>query len=918
MGSSTENSAFGPTRNPLDPARVPGGSLGRVGRRGRRGHDAARARLGHRRVDPPAGRALRPGRGQAHLRPGLAGTGSSPSPARSTRSGRSRPRSPTRRSCLEVIAGHDPRDSTSLPEPAPSLLARLDDGVAGRRVGLVAELVEGADSEVAAAVARAAEVLEAAGATLVEVSIPEVRLGLSAYYLMAPAEASSNLARYDGVRYGLRVDADDVASMNVATRTAGFGDEVKRRIMLGTYALSAGYYDAYYGQALKVRTRTIEAFARAYERCDILLGATTPGVAFEFGTKTADPMQMYLNDVFTIPTNLTGEAAVSVPFGTGEAGLPVGVQLVGPGRSEAGLLAAARVLEVARGPGMTLPDGVELVVGLEVHTELQDRDQALLRLRQRASAPSPTPGSARSAWACPGRCRCSTCARSSSRWRWAPRCNCSVVALDLPPQELLLPRHAQGLPDQPVRPADQRRRLPRPARRQPGGDRARALGGGHGQVDAPGRRAGASTAPTAPWSTTTAPGCRWSRSSRSPTCARPPRPAPTSPSCARMLVAVGASDGKMEEGSMRVDANVSVHRAGEPYGTRCEIKNLNSLRSLGRAIEFEAQRQVDLVAAGGAVRQETRHWDENDGTTSTLRSKEEAEDYRYFREPDLVDLVPDARVGRRRRRGAGPELPAEPARPPGRAPGRGQRRAGRRGRGRSSTRWPSTTTCTPRPTPGSTRRLALTRAANELAGDGRRRGDLRADAFAEVVAPRGRPASSRATQAKAVLADLLARAADPRRDRRGARVRARSTTTSSDDARDAALGGPPGRVGALPRRRGQGRAVLRRPGHEGHARAAPTARRSSPTCRRAARPAGPARRPAPPRSRRWPGPGRRRDGGPGPRIARPATTTSRAARDQESAASAGPRASQALGGELGRHERGADREVQVVQGAPSW
>jgi aspartyl-tRNA(Asn)/glutamyl-tRNA(Gln) amidotransferase subunit A len=191
------------------------------------------------------------------------------------------------------------------------------------------------------------EVLREAGASIVELSIPELRLGLSAYYLIAPAEASSNLARYDGVRYGLRVKADDVAAMNEATRTAGFGDEVKRRIMLGTYALSAGYYDAYYGQALKVRTQMIDAFARAYHDVDLLVGATTPTVAFAFGEKTGNPMAMYLSDVFTIPTNLAGEAALSVPFGTGEAGLPIGVQLLGPGRSEAQLLAAARVLELA-------------------------------------------------------------------------------------------------------------------------------------------------------------------------------------------------------------------------------------------------------------------------------------------------------------------------------------------------------------------------------------------------------------------------------------------------------------------------------------------------------------------------------------------------------------------------------------------
>jgi len=180
-------------------------------------------------------------------------------------------------------------------------VAHVEDGVAGKRIGLVRDLVDGADEDVVNAVNAAAKALADAGATIVELSIPEFRLGLSAYYILAPAEASSNLARYDGVRYGLRVDAEDVTAMNEATRTAGFGDEVKRRIMLGTYALSAGYYDAYYGQALKVRTMMIEAFANAYRQVDLLLGATTPSVAFELGSKTSDPMAMYLSDIFTIP-----------------------------------------------------------------------------------------------------------------------------------------------------------------------------------------------------------------------------------------------------------------------------------------------------------------------------------------------------------------------------------------------------------------------------------------------------------------------------------------------------------------------------------------------------------------------------------------------------------------------------------------
>ena len=348
MGSSTENSAFGPTRNPLDPSRVPGGSSG---------GSAAAVAAGMTSISlgSDTGGSIR----QPAALCGLVGV--KPTYGMVSRYGLIAFASsldqigPFAHSVadaalvLEVVAGHDPRDSTSLPEPAPALVAHVNDGVAGKKVGLVRELVEGADESVVAAVHAAADALSDAGAEIVELSIPELALTLSAYYLIAPAEASSNLARFDGVRYGLRVDAEDVTAMMEATRTAGFGAEVKRRIMLGTYALSAGYYDAYYGQALKVRTLTIQAFDAAYERVDLLLGATTPGVAFAFGAKTADPMTMYLNDVFTIPPNLAGHPALSVPFGTGEAGLPIGVQLLGPGRSEAQLFAAARVLEIADG-----------------------------------------------------------------------------------------------------------------------------------------------------------------------------------------------------------------------------------------------------------------------------------------------------------------------------------------------------------------------------------------------------------------------------------------------------------------------------------------------------------------------------------------------------------------------------------------
>ncbi|MDA8392980.1 MAG: Asp-tRNA(Asn)/Glu-tRNA(Gln) amidotransferase subunit GatA [Actinomycetota bacterium] len=355
MGSSTEHSAFGPTCNPHDPSRVPGGSSG--GSAAAVASGMAALALGSDTggsIRQPAALCgvvgLKPTYGMVS-RYGLVAFASS-----LDQIGPFATSVADAALMLEVIAGHDPRDSTSIPSSPAAVLARLSDGVQGVRVGVVDELVEGASAEVVSAVSSAAEALAKAGASVESTRIPACRLGLSAYYLLAPAEASSNLARYDGVRYGLRVDGPDVEAMNVATRTAGFGDEVKRRIMLGTFALSSGYYDAYYGQAQKARTVVLDAFAAAYERFDLLLGATAPTTAFPLGDRTADPMSMYLSDVFTIPSNLAGHPAVSVPWTTGGDGLPVAVQLLGPALAEPLVLRAASVVE-ASAPGVPPPCG---------------------------------------------------------------------------------------------------------------------------------------------------------------------------------------------------------------------------------------------------------------------------------------------------------------------------------------------------------------------------------------------------------------------------------------------------------------------------------------------------------------------------------------------------------------------------------
>ena len=347
MGSSTENSAFGPTRNPHDTSRVPGGSSG--------GSAAAvAAGLVPLALGSDTGGSIRQPAalcGVVGMKPTYGMVSRYGLVAFASSLDQIGPLAPTVADAallFEVIAGHDPADSTSIPGPAPSVLATLDEGVEGLRIGVLAELTDGASPDVASRLEDAAAALEGAGAKVDEASVPAAAYGLSAYYLIAPAEASSNLARYDGVRYGLRVEGPDVGAMYAATRAAGFGAEVKRRIMLGTYALSAGYYDAYYGQAQRVRTLIIRDFEAAYQAHDLLLAPTTPTTAFPLGAKTDDPLTMYLSDVCTIPSNLAGHPAMSVPYGTGDDGLPVGIQVLAPALGEPLMFRAAAALERSR------------------------------------------------------------------------------------------------------------------------------------------------------------------------------------------------------------------------------------------------------------------------------------------------------------------------------------------------------------------------------------------------------------------------------------------------------------------------------------------------------------------------------------------------------------------------------------------
>jgi len=350
MGSSTENSAFGPTHNPWDLDRIPGGSGG--------GSSASLAAFeAPLAIGTDTGGSIRQPAavtGTVGVKPTYGGTSRYGLVALA--SSLDQP-GPCARTVLdaallhEVIAGYDPADSTSINAPVPPIVQAARSGdISGMRIGVVKEFAgEGYAPGVEHRFAEAVELLAGLGAEIVAVSCPNFRYAMPAYYLILPSEASSNLAKFDAMRYGLRVGDDGVASAEevmAATREAGFGAEVKRRIMIGTYALSSGYYDAYYGQAQKVRTLIINDFARAYEQVDVLVSPTTPTTAFKIGEKVDDPLAMYLNDLCTIPSNLAGNASASFPVGLApEDGLPVGLQVIAPPLADDRLYRVGAALE---------------------------------------------------------------------------------------------------------------------------------------------------------------------------------------------------------------------------------------------------------------------------------------------------------------------------------------------------------------------------------------------------------------------------------------------------------------------------------------------------------------------------------------------------------------------------------------------
>ena len=354
MGSSNMTSAFGPVESPWrrpgdNRALVPGGSSG-----GSAAAVAARCALGATGTD--TGGSIR----QPAAFVGIVGF--KPTYGRCSRWGlvafassldQAGPMTRTVRDSaimLRAMAGHDPKDSTSVDRPVPDYEAALSGDVRGLKVGIPKEYrMEGMPEEIETLWRRGIDWLKAAGAETVDISLPHTKYALPTYYIVAPAEASSNLARYDGVRFGLREPGESLDEMYEATRGAGFGAEVKRRVLIGTYVLSAGYYDAYYNKARRVRTLILNNFRQAYEKVDVILTPTAPSEAFAVGEKMDDPIAMYLNDVFTVPSSLAGLPAISVPAGLGAEGLPLGLQLIGRAFDEETVLKVADVLEQAAG-----------------------------------------------------------------------------------------------------------------------------------------------------------------------------------------------------------------------------------------------------------------------------------------------------------------------------------------------------------------------------------------------------------------------------------------------------------------------------------------------------------------------------------------------------------------------------------------
>ena len=576
---------------------------------------------------------------------------------------------------LRSMAGPDPKDSTCSPTSVPDYEAAVGRSVKGMKIGVPKEYrLDGMSSEIDALWARGAEWLRAAGASVVDVSLPHTPYALPAYYIVAPAEASSNLARYDGVRYGLREPGADITDLYEQTRARGFGTEVRRRLMIGTYVLSAGYYDAYYVRAQKIRTLIKRDFERVFaDGVDAILTPATPSAAFGIGEKGSDnPVEMYLNDVFTVTVNMAGLPGLVAPAGLSSEGLPLGLQLIGRPFDEETLFALGETIEQSAGrttlpepwwaearaltfrrisdksraihmatdrPSAKLMKGAtgdwEVIIGLEVHAQVTSRSKLFSAASTAfggepnshvslvdAAMPGMLPVINRECVAQAVRTGLGLKAKINRRSTFDRK---NYFYPDLPQgyqiSQYKSPIVGEGeievelTPDHSIKVGIERLHLEQ--------DAGKSL---HDQ------------SPTMSFVDLNRSGVALMEIVSKPDMRSADEAKAYVSKLRTLLRYIGSSDGDMEKGNLRADVNVSVRRPGEGLGTRCEIKNVNSIRFIGQAIETEARRQIALVEDGGTVEQETRLFDPARGETRSLRSKEEAHDYRYFPDPDLLPL----------------------------------------------------------------------------------------------------------------------------------------------------------------------------------------------------------------------------------------------------------------------------------------
>ena len=565
---------------------------------------------------------------------------------------------------LQVMAGFDPLDSTSIDAPVPDYPQLLGAPLTGLRIGLLREFFDGLDSRNAALIHDALKVYTSLGASTVEVSLPHLPLSVPTYYVVAPAECSSNLSRFDGVRYGYRCDnPKDLLDLYRRSRGEGFGPEVKRRIMTGTYVLSAGYFDAYYLKAQKVRRLINEDFRKAFSEVDVLIGPTTPTPAFAIGAKIDDPITMYLNDIYTIGANLAGLPGLSLPCGFVD-GLPMGLQLIGPHFHEARLLNAAHQYQLrtdwhrqAAARVRVMADW-EVVIGLEIHAQLATRSKIFSGSATAYGAPPNTQANLVDL-AYPGVLP----VLNAEAVRMAVKFGLAIGARIAP--RSVFARKNYFYPDLPKGYQISQYELPVVSRGslqivlEDGTQKTVGVTRAHLEEDA-GKSLHEGLA--------NASGIDLNRAGTplleivSEPDMRSAKEAVAYMKKIHTLVRyLEICDGNMQEGSFRCDANVSVRPRGqEKFGTRAEIKNLNSFRFVEKAIQYEVARQIEVIESGGKVVQETRLYDSDKDETRSMRSKEEANDYRYFPDPDLLPVeIEEGFIAEVRR--SLPELPDEKA-----------------------------------------------------------------------------------------------------------------------------------------------------------------------------------------------------------------------------------------------------------------